>query len=51
MRVGLEDNVYVRAGELARDNAQLVEKGVNIVETLGGSIATSAEARQMLGLA
>jgi len=50
VRVGLEDNVYIRAGELARDNAELVEKGVDIVEKLGGSIATSKEARQMLGL-
>jgi uncharacterized protein (DUF849 family) len=51
VRVGLEDNVYIRAGELARDNAQLVEKGVAIVEQLGGSIATPAEARALLGLA
>jgi uncharacterized protein (DUF849 family) len=50
VRVGLEDNVYVRRGVLARDNAELVEKGVDIVEKLGGSIATVAEARGILGL-
>ena len=51
VRVGLEDNIYIRQGVLARDNAQLVEKAVTIVENLGGSIAAPAEARAMLGLA
>ena len=50
VRVGLEDNIYIRDGVLARNNAELVEKGVNIVEQLGGSIATAEEARALLGL-
>lgn len=50
VRVGLEDNIYIRKGELARDNAQLVEKAVRIVDELGGVIATPAEAREILGL-
>lgn len=50
VRVGLEDNVYISKGKLARDNAELVEKGVSLVANLGGEIATSAEAREMLGL-
>ena len=50
VRVGLEDNVFIREGELARNNAHLVEKAVNIVESLGGSIATPDEARVILGL-
>jgi uncharacterized protein (DUF849 family) len=50
IRVGLEDNVYIRKGVLARDNAELVEKAGTIVENLGGSLATPAEARQILGL-
>ena len=50
VRVGLEDNVYIRKGVLARDNAELVEKAVTLVETLGGSIATVAEARSIFGL-
>ena len=32
-RVGLEDNLYLRAGELAT-NAQLVERAVQIIESL-----------------
>ena len=50
VRVGLEDGVYLRRGVLARDNADLVEKGVDIVQKLGGTIATVAEARGLLGL-
>ena len=50
VRVGLEDNVYIRKGVLARDNAELVEKAGTIVENLGGSLATPAEARAILGL-
>jgi uncharacterized protein (DUF849 family) len=50
VRVGLEDNIYIRKGVLARDNAELVEKAVTIVETLGGSIASPDEARKILGL-
>lgn len=51
VRVGLEDNVYIRRGVLARDNAELVEKAATIVENLGGSLASPAEARALLGLA
>jgi uncharacterized protein (DUF849 family) len=50
IRVGLEDNVNIREGVLAHDNAELVEKAVTIVSHLGGSIATPAEARAILGL-
>ncbi len=50
VRVGLEDNVYIARGELARDNAQLVEKAVRILRDLGGTVATPASARHMLGL-
>lgn len=49
VRVGLEDNVYYRNGELA-ENAQLVERTVRIAEELGRPVATPAEAREMLGL-
>lgn len=51
VRIGMEDTVHISKGELARDNAQLVEKGVGIIESLGGSIATPDEARAILGLA
>lgn len=51
VRVGLEDNLYVRAGELAESNAQLVEKMCNLIdETTGRSIATAEETRTFLDL-
>jgi uncharacterized protein (DUF849 family) len=49
-RVGLEDNVYLEKGVLAKSNRELVEKAVRIIRELGGGIATPAEARQIFGL-
>jgi len=50
VRVGLEDNLYLERGKLTPSNAALVAKAVKIIELLGSSVATPAEARQMLGL-
>jgi uncharacterized protein (DUF849 family) len=50
VRVGLEDSLWIGPGELARSNADQVRKIRSIIETLGGQIATPAEARAMLGL-
>jgi uncharacterized protein (DUF849 family) len=50
VRVGFEDNLYIAKGKLARDNAELVARARHIVESLGGSIASAAEARQILKL-
>jgi uncharacterized protein (DUF849 family) len=50
VRVGFEDNLYIAAGVLARDNAELVTRARQIVESLGGAVATPGEARAMLGL-
>ena len=50
VRVGLEDNLYIAKGELARSNAEQVAKIRKIVEELGRTVATPEEARQMLGL-
>ncbi|MFB6236177.1 MAG: 3-keto-5-aminohexanoate cleavage protein [Halopenitus sp.] len=50
VRVGLEDNVYYREGELAESNAQLVERIVRIAEELGRDVASPAQARELLGL-
>lgn len=50
VRVGLEDNLYIERGQLARDNAQLVEKAVKIVRLLGAEVATPQEVRQELKL-
>jgi uncharacterized protein (DUF849 family) len=49
-RVGLEDNIYLEKGKLAPSNAALVEKAARIIEILGDSVATPADARQILGL-
>lgn len=50
VRVGMEDGYYIRRGELAVSNAQLVEKMVGIANTLERKVATPAEAREILGL-
>lgn len=50
VRVGLEDNIYYSAGELATSNAQMVERIVRIARELGREVATPAEARAMIGL-
>ena len=50
VRVGLEDNLYIGKGELAKNNAALVEKAVKIVRLLGAETASPAEARQELKL-
>jgi len=51
VRVGLEDNIYYRMGELATGNAQLVARVVRLADELGRPVASPAQARQMLGLA
>lgn len=50
VRVGLEDNLYASKGVLATSNAQQVRQIRSIVEGLGRSVATPAEARAILGL-
>jgi len=49
VRVGLEDNIYYRKGELA-SNEQLVERIVRIARELGREVASPDEARSILGL-
>lgn len=49
VRVGLEDNLYYRHGELAT-NVQLVERLVRLVREMGYEPATPAEAREIIGL-
>jgi uncharacterized protein (DUF849 family) len=51
VRVGLEDNLDLERGVLAPSNAALVERAVKIVESVGGTMATAREAREMLGIA
>ena len=50
VRVGLEDNLYMSKGVLAPSNAALVERAARIVELIGRSIASPAEARAILSL-
>ena len=49
VRVGLEDNLYLKKGVLA-SNGQLVERAVEIIERLGGSIVSPQQTREKLGL-
>lgn len=49
VRVGLEDNLYLSKGVLAT-NAQLTERAIDIVNSLGHSVATPDEAREILKL-
>lgn len=48
-RVGLEDNLYYRHGELAT-NVQLTERIVRIIREMDMEPATPAEARELMGL-
>ncbi|MDA0229375.1 MAG: 3-keto-5-aminohexanoate cleavage protein [Proteobacteria bacterium] len=50
VRTGLEDNLYLRQGELAPSNAALVEQAVTLIEMFGCEAATPAEARDILNL-
>ena len=50
VRVGLEDNIWLTKGVPAT-NAQLVEKAIGIIESLGARAASPDEARARLKLA
>jgi 3-keto-5-aminohexanoate cleavage enzyme len=49
VRVGLEDNLYYRKGELAT-NQQLVARVARLAAEVGRPVATPEEARRILGL-
>jgi 3-keto-5-aminohexanoate cleavage enzyme len=49
VRVGSEDNVFYKKGELLKSNAQAVERVVRVANELGRYTATSLQARRMLG--
>lgn len=50
LRVGLEDSLYIGPGALAESNAHQVSKIRRVVEELGLTLATPAEARERLAL-
>ncbi len=50
VRTGMEDCVYVRPGELAKTNAQMVEQWVQTANIWRRPVASPADIRAMLGL-
>ena len=50
VRVGFEDNIYYRKGQLAQTNAELVARMVRIAHELDRPAATPAQAREILQL-
>ncbi|MDA8883575.1 3-keto-5-aminohexanoate cleavage protein [Amylibacter sp.] len=50
VRVGLEDSLWLRRGELAETNAAQVSFAVQLVRDLGFEVATPDEARELLEL-
>lgn len=51
LRTGLEDNIRLDKSRLAPSNAALVTRAVEICEESGRKVATTSEAREILGLA
>lgn len=50
VRVGMEDNVLYKKGQLAGSNAEFVDRAVRVIREFGSQPATPDEARQLLGL-
>jgi 3-keto-5-aminohexanoate cleavage enzyme len=50
VRVGFEDNIFYKKGEVAKSNAQLVERITRIANELGREVATPEQARKLLGI-
>lgn len=50
VRVGLEDNLYIGKGQLAKSNAEPISKMARIARELGREVAAPDEAREILGL-
>jgi 3-keto-5-aminohexanoate cleavage enzyme len=51
VRAGLEDNLYLPNGEMAKSNGELIGKARQMAEDIGRRVASVDEARQMLGVA
>lgn len=50
VRVGFEDNVYISKGVPAKSNGELVERVVRLSRELGREVASTSDARRILGL-
>ncbi|MBX3226664.1 MAG: 3-keto-5-aminohexanoate cleavage protein [Labilithrix sp.] len=48
VRAGLEDNLYLPSGEMARSNGDLIEVAARMVRDCGRKVATVEQARQIL---
>lgn len=50
VRAGVEDNLYLPSGEMARSNGELIAKARQMAEDVGRRAATVTEARELLGV-
>lgn len=50
IRVGLEDSIYMSKGVLAKSNAEMVDRAVQVVHTCNKFVASPDEAREILNL-
>jgi len=50
VRAGVEDNIYLPSGEMAKSNGELIAKARQMAEDLGRRPASVAEARELLGV-
>jgi 3-keto-5-aminohexanoate cleavage enzyme len=50
IRVGLEDNLYLPSGQMAKSNGELIAKARQMTEDMGRRAATVREARTMLAV-
>jgi 3-keto-5-aminohexanoate cleavage enzyme len=51
VRAGVEDNIYLPNGEMAKSNGELIAKARQMAEDVGRRPASVAEARELLGVA
>jgi 3-keto-5-aminohexanoate cleavage enzyme len=50
VRAGVEDNLYLPNGEMAKSNGELIAKARQMAEDVGRRVATVDEARELLGV-
>ncbi|SDM87333.1 3-keto-5-aminohexanoate cleavage protein [Bacillus sp. OK048] len=50
LRVGMEDNIFIQKGVLAKSNVEFVEQAKRLVKEVGKELATPDEAREILSL-
>jgi uncharacterized protein (DUF849 family) len=50
IRAGLEDNLYLPNGEMAKSNGELIEVAARMVRDVGRKVATVDEAKKILAL-